>query len=324
MIFNLVRAEFTRLVTRRFTQVMVVLLVAAFGVTLATTLATTHRPSGDEMARAEQRAQSERTSIGLLREQCERAKLPDAPFELRVRYDRVDCRIYDPDQVTAEDFLAGVFSFTGSIRDLVLFLGAFLALFGFLVGASFVGAELTSGGMTNLLLWRPRRLHVLGAKLGTLLAGLTGLGVLATLLYIGTFWALAEVAGSPGHQTGQFWGDLLVVCLRGLALALVAAAIGFALATVGRHTSTAVGLLAGYAVVWEIGARLVMEIVVTDQPGRWVLSSYLAAWMDGRLELYDRAGPYTLQWWHSGLVFAVLLGAIVGGAFAQFRHRDLA
>jgi hypothetical protein len=178
--------------------------------------------------------------------------------------------------------------------------------------------------MTNLLLWRPQRLHVLGAKLSTLLAGLTGLAVLATLLYLGTFWVLAEVAGSPGDQTGQFWGDLLVVCLRGLALALVAAAIGFGMATAGRHTSTAVGLLAGYAVVWEIGARIVMEIVDTDHPGRWVLSSYLAAWMNGRLEQWDGTGEYTILWWHAGLLLAVLLGLVVGGAFTQFRRRDLA
>jgi ABC-2 type transport system permease protein len=324
MIVNLVRAELNRLVTRRFTQVMVVGLVASFGVTLATTMATTHRPSGTEVARAEQRAQTERASMRQIRDECEQAKLPTAPLELRLQYDQVDCRGYDPEQVDAEDFLAGVFSYTGSIRDLVLFLCAFLALFGFLVGASFVGAELTSGGMTNLLLWRPRRLHVLGAKLGTLLAGVTGLAVLATLLYLGAFWVLAEVAGSPGDQTSQFWGDLAVMCLRGLALALVATSIGFATATVGRHTSTAVGVLAGYGVVWEIGGRIVMEIAGPDRPARWVLTSYLAAWMNGRIEQWDERGPYTIQWWHAGLLFAVLLAVVVGGAFAQFRRRDLA
>jgi ABC-2 type transport system permease protein len=324
MLLNLVRAELTRLVTRRFTQVMVVLLVAAFGVTLATATATTHRPSAAEVARAERLVADEQAARRALQDACVRAQLPDAPVELRARFRATNCGIFDPDEVSSADFLSGVFSFTSSIRDLVLFLGAFLALFGFLVGASFVGAELTSGGMTNLLLWRPRRLQVLGAKLGTLLAGVAGLAVVATLLYLGTFWTLAEVAGLPGDQTRQFWGSLALVCLRGIGLALVAASIGFAAATVGRHTSTAVGLTAGYAVVWEIGARIVMEIVGTDRPGRWVLSSYLAAWMNGRLDLWGGDGRYTIQWWHAGLLFAVLLGVVVGGAFAQFRRRDLA
>ena len=37
---------------------------------------------------------------------------------------------------------------------------AILALVGFVIGASFVGAEWSTGGMMNLLLWRPKRLTV--------------------------------------------------------------------------------------------------------------------------------------------------------------------
>jgi hypothetical protein len=324
MIFNLVRAEFTRLVTRRFTQVMVALLLAAFVVTLATTVSSTRRPTGAEVTFAERSVASEQASQRYLRAECERAQRPDAPPEVQLRYRSINCRSYDPDQVSVSDFLPGVFSFADSMRNLVLFLSAFLALFGFLVGASFVGAELTSGGMTNLLLWRPQRLRVLGAKLGTLLAGVAGLAVSATALYLGTFWALAEVAGLPGNQSGAFWGDLLVVCLRGVVLAMVAASAGFAVATAGRHTSAALGLAAAYAVLWEIGARIVMLVVGTDQPDKWVLSSYLAAWMNGRLDLPLNDGRDSIQWWHSGLLFAVLLGAGVTATFAQFRRRDLA
>ena len=40
-----------------------------------------------------------------------------------------------------------------------------------MIGASFVGAEWNSGGMMNLLLWRPQRLKVLSTKLAALLAG---------------------------------------------------------------------------------------------------------------------------------------------------------
>ena len=54
-------------------------------------------------------------------------------------------------------------------------LAALLALVAFVIGASFVGAEWNSGGMMNLLLWRPQRLQVLGTKLAALLVGLTAL-----------------------------------------------------------------------------------------------------------------------------------------------------
>jgi len=325
MIFNLVRAEMIRLVTRRFTQLMVVLLLGAFGVTLATVTGTTHRPTDAEVARAEQRAEAERVDMRVVYEQCRLAQRPEASSSERLRFRAVECADFDPSYLGAEDFLVGVFSFTGSMRNLLMFLSGFLALFGFLVGASFVGADLTSGGMTNLLLWRPERMRVLGAKLGTLLAGVAALAVAATLVYLGTFWAVAEVAGYPGDQTGAFWRELTLVSLRGIALALFAAAIAFAVATAGRHTSAAVGLLAGYAVVWEVGARIVMEIAGTDSASRWMLSSYLAAWMNGRLDEWDTTtGPYTVHWWQSGVLFGVLLAVVVGGVFAHFRRRDLA
>ncbi|MFC3504875.1 hypothetical protein ACFOOK_28450 [Micromonospora krabiensis] len=68
-------------------------------------------------------------------------------------------------------------------------------LFGFLVGASYIGADLNSGGVVNLLLWRPRRLAVLGAKLGTLLGSVLVLSLLASAAYLGTFWVIGQTAG---------------------------------------------------------------------------------------------------------------------------------
>lgn len=325
VIRNLIRAEALRLVSRRFAQVMVVVLLAAFGVTLATVLASTHRPTEVEVATAERQAARTRATLHMEFDLCVQSKQADAPDLLRQRYRFNDCRDLSPDRVRVSDYLSGVFLFTDSIRGLMYFLSAFLALFGFLVGASFVGAELTSGGMTNLLLWRPQRLHVLGVKLGVLLAAVTVLAVAATLLYIGAFWSLAQVMGLPGDQSAQFWGELALVSLRGVVLAIVVSAIGFALATAGRHTSTAVGIAAAYFVVWELGARIVMEIIQIERDSWWMLSSYLAAWMNGRLVLtVGGSGPDTIHWWHSALVLAGLLAAVVGGAFAHFRSRDLA
>jgi ABC-2 type transport system permease protein len=331
-ITNLMRAEFGRLSARRFTQIMLVLLLAAFATTLASTMISTHRPTSAELQRAEQRAAALREEISVERQLCQLAQLPGATPQERARYFG-GCADLDPASVDTGDFLPGVFSFSRSIRDLLYFLGAFLGLFGFLVGASFVGAELTSGGMTNLLLWQPQRLRVLGAKLGTLLAGVTGLAVVATVLYVGAFWLLAELGGNPGNQTGGFWGNLALLCLRGFVLALIATALGFGVATLGGHTSAAVGVLAGYAVVWEIGARIVMEIASANRPELWMFSSYLAAWMDGRIELSARnacldsttscSTIYHLTWWHAGLVFVALLAGCVGGAFTLFQRRDL-
>ena len=188
------------------------------------------------------------------------------------------------------DFLPGVFVFKKDLQPLVYFLVAFLALFGFLVGASYIGADLTSGGMTNLLLWRPQRLTVLGTKLGTLLAGTLAVSVVATVAYLGAFWVVADVRGVTGNLGSDFWGDLVGTIGRGWSLVLLLSALGFAIATLGRHTAAALGVIAGYTVFWEAGGRVVMEIVSVPRSDLWFLSTYLAAWLDGEIHLFDSTG----------------------------------
>lgn len=321
---NLALAELSRLVARRFVQLMTVLLIAAFGVTVATTVASSHQPTAVEWQRAEDQVRLAEQRIADVREDCERRQA-SASF----------CEAYAERDPRIEDYLFGVFVFSEEITDLVYFLIAFLALFAFLVAASFVGAELTSGGMTNLLLWRPQRLTVLGTKLATVLAATVAVSIAASVLYIGAFYAIAEVAGVPGAVDGEFWGDLALTVLRGLGMVLFAGALGFGAATLGRHTAAALGLIATYAIVWEIGARIVFEVVEVGRPDQYMLTSYIGAWMAGDVSFYDQYacigsfgslcdGQYELTWLHAAAVFAITLAVIVGGAFATFRHRDLA
>lgn len=321
---NLALAELSRLVARRFVQLMAVLLIAAFGVTVATTVSSSHRPTSAEVESAEQQVRFAEARIEEIRQECERRQASGA-----------FCDAYVEREPRVEDYLYGVFVFSEEINDLVYFMVAFLALFAFLIAASFVGAELTSGGMTNLLLWRPQRMAVLGTKLATVLAAAVAVSIVASILYIGAFYAIAEGSGVPGDLDGAFWRDLTLSVVRGLGLVLFAGAIGFGAAALGRHTAAALGLIATYAIVWEIGARIVLEVTEAARPDQFMLSSYLGAWMAGDVRFYDRYacsenisgicdGTYELTWVHAAAVFVITLAAIVGGAFATFRHRDLA
>jgi len=322
---NLALAELSRLVSRRFVQLMAVLLIAAFGVTIATTLGSTHQPTVSELRAAEQQVEAAQIRLEQIRDDCVEQEL-----------DPRLCDMWAGRAPRIEEYLSGVFVFSQEITELAYFLIAFLALFAFLVAASFVGAELTSGGMTNLLLWRPQRVVVLGTKLATVLAALLAASLAAAVLYIGAFYAIAEVGGVPGVLDGDFWPDLILTVIRGLGLVLLAGALGFGAATLGRHTAAALGLLATYAVIWEIGARIVFEVIELGRPDQYMLSSYLAAWMDGDVRFNDRnacrgdtyfdgcISEYDVTWVHAGAVFVVILAAIMGGAFATFRHRDLA
>ncbi|MEU0550793.1 ABC transporter permease subunit [Micromonospora sp. NPDC005979] len=335
---NLVRAELERLSARRFVQLMIVLLVLAFGITAATTLAGSHQPSAQELSSARQQAIEARRSMEVSYQQClarrDGISTPDTQDYLPA-----DCSDMDPAQQDrlpiASDYLSGVFNFAEQAKPLLFFLIAFLVLFGFLVGASYIGADLNSGGVVNLLLWRPRRLTVLGTKLGTLLAAMLALAVVASVAYLATFWVIGQTAGLAGRLDGDFWSSLGAIHGRGLVLVLLATASGFAIATLGRHTSAALGVVAAYAVVWELGARLVLAIVDARRPEQLMLSTYVGAWLSGEVRIWDSQlcrrnfsgtsceGFYTLTWRPSLAVLLAVAGGLTVLAFAAFRRRDL-
>ncbi|MEU4397453.1 ABC transporter permease subunit [Micromonospora orduensis] len=336
---NLVRAEVERLSARRFVQLMVVLLVLAFGVTAATTLAGSHKPSADEVTSARAKAVEARRDMEVTHQACLDRQNGLTPVDEIGDWYPADCSELDPLRSerlpVAADFLPGVFSFAKEAKPLLYFLIAFLVLFGFLVGASYIGADLNSGGVVNLLLWRPRRLTVLGAKLGTLLGGVLVVSVLASLFYLATFWVIGQTAGLAGRLSGDFWRSLGAVHGRGLVLVLLATAVGFAIATLGRHTSAALGAVAAYAVVWELGGRLVLEIVDARRPDLLMLSSHIGAWLTGEARFWDSQlcagsrpgvtceGFYSLSWGPALLVLLLIAGGLTAAAFAVFRRRDL-
>ncbi|WP_422738659.1 ABC transporter permease subunit [Micromonospora sp. WMMD729] len=335
---NLVRAELERLSARRFVQLMVVLLVLAFGVTAATTLAGSHRPTADEVSSARQKAVEARRSMEVNYQQClaqrDGISTPDTQDYLPPVCSEMDPAQQDRLPV-ASDYLEGVFSFADQAKPLLFFLITFLVMFGFLVGASYIGADLNSGGVVNLLLWRPRRLTVLGAKLGTLLGAVLALSVVASVVYLVTFWVIGQTAGLAGRLDGDFWSSLGAIHGRGLVLVLLATATGFAIATLGRHTSAALGAVAAYAVVWELGVRLVLAIVDARRPEQLMLSTYLGAWLNGKVPIWDSQlcrdsfndmscqGFYTLTWRPSLVVLLAVAGGLTVLAFAAFRRRDL-
>ncbi|MEV4494213.1 ABC transporter permease subunit [Micromonospora arborensis] len=336
---NLVRAEIERLSARRFVQLMVVLLALAFAITAATTLAGSHKPNADELNSARAQASAARQSMEVSYQECLARQSGSLPPQDTGRYLPADCSEIDPIRQEklpiAADYLPGVFTFAQQARPLLYFLIAFLVLFGFLVGASYIGADLNSGGVVNLLLWRPRRLTVLAAKLGTLLGAVLVLSLLASVAYLATFWVIGQTAGLPGRLDGDFWSSLAAVHGRGMVLVLLTSALGFAIATMGRHTSAALGAAAAYAVVWELGGRLVMEIIDARRPDQLMLSSHVGAWLTGEARFWDpqicagNAGNdycdsfYSLTWGPSLLVLLVLTGGLTAAAFAVFRRRDL-
>ena len=89
----------------------------------------------------------------------------------------------------------------------------------------------------------------------------------ATAVYLGgVVWTIAQIAGLPGRLNGEFWRSFGGLYGRGHGGGAARRRAGFAIATLGRHTSAALGAVGRVPVVWELGARLVLEIVDEGGP----------------------------------------------------------
>jgi hypothetical protein len=240
--------------------------------------------------------------------------------------------------LTASMFLPSTWVFAQDGTDLLLIFGVILALFGFATGASSVGAEWSSGGMTNLLLWRPRRVVVLGAKLGALLLSVLATGLILLALWIGMLCAIAAFRGSFGHLTAGVIESIALSASRSLALGLALTAIGFAIASIGRNTASALGIAVGYVVVIEAGGEVIARLAHIARPERFLLSRYVAAWLY-KSQQFDtpqacslRAGPepvtcgsgaWYIRMGSAAEVIGILIVALLAWAFIAMQRRDV-
>jgi hypothetical protein len=331
---SLVKAERRRLFKRRFTRylLLLVLLVLA-GVAVGTFV--TNQKIGPEQVAAAQREVDRmyQQNLQTLKEGCEQAKAAGTNSDLPT-----DCsQIVPPPGFEPETqwYLPATFVFRTDFEQTIYVLAGVLALFAFLVGASYVGAEWQTGGMMNLLLWRPRRLAVLLTKLGTLLAALLGIFVGLAAAWTATFWGIATLRGDTDRMTSGVWQSFALTGLRGLGLVMVAGVIGFGLASIGRHTALALGAVVGAGVVGFVGVRVALSLIEVRFVERWLWPSYLAAWMDKTVTLQDgsscrdfslggcRPREFVITWQQSGLLFAAGTLAVLVVALWTMRRRDI-
>lgn len=336
---SLYKAETRRLVKRRFTRYLtlaglLILLAVAAGMFF------THQKVGPEVvakaqADAEAEYQSNVTATQQYRAQCEAAK---ASPTFSTDYPGGCEEIPPPsrDQIQAEWFMPPTFDFRKGFGDMLTALAAILGLVAFVVGATFVGAEWNSGGMMNLLLWRPQRVKVLSTKLAALLVGLTALTVVTSVIWTAIMWMIANLRGTTEKVTSGVWQSFALTGLRGLVLVLAAGAIGFALASLGRHTAMAFGVAIGVVVVLQFGLGTVLSMANVKYVEAFLIPVWGAAWMQKSIVLEDynscsstsfnggcEPNTLTLTWQMSGSLLAVAVVLIVGAAIWTMRSRDI-
>lgn len=141
--------------------------------------------------------------------------------------------------------------FAQIMPDLLQGSSYFLAFAAFLIGASFLGAEFSSGAIGNWLTFEPRRLRVYGSKL---LAAATGFvpiaAVVLAVVLLGTY-LIVDHLGDTASTTSKTWGDLSAIGGRAVVTTALAAALGCVVGLLLRHTAAAIGVVMAYLVLAE-------------------------------------------------------------------------
>lgn len=291
---RLLLVEIRRFFRRRFGLVMSLATIGVMGAILVVSMANSHKPTSSEIEYAEAEANRSRVDVQLQQEEC--LLMTDEPREVDGDYNYYageDCDQYDPDLVDTADFLSGVITFTQDAPPLMYAFGALIAMAGMVTAASFIGAEWPSGGMTNLMLWKPRRMEVFFSKLGASVITVTAGAIGLTAVFLFLLWVITSVGGYVGDVNGAWLGNFVEQSLKMALLPVLLTLIGFAIAMLGRRTAAALGALAAYAVVFEFGLRLLAELL----PGLYyleagLLSPYVVAWLDGHYRIEDNTYYY--------------------------------
>ncbi|CAN7353644.1 hypothetical protein LJR027_001902 [Terrabacter sp. LjRoot27] len=218
---------------------------------------------------------------------------------------------------------------TDGIARTIALLLAFVAL---LLGASFVGAEFSTGSMGLWLTFQPRRLRVAASKLTAAAVGGAVVAVLGLVLTnLGA--RMVAVVNRPGSdlqlpQAPPLEEPLALLGLRIVALAVGAGVVGAALGLLLRHTAAIIGTVLGFAVVVE---GIAMQAFLQGRLQQWsVLKNIEAVVERGTTYVAESCGPTscdyterTLTYTHGWVFLLVVALAIVLVGVASFRRRDV-
>lgn len=187
-------------------------------------------------------------------------------------------------------------------------------MLGWIMGASFIGAEWNNRTLTTLLTWEPRRVRVLVAKLLALV-----LVVAVWILFLLGFFAAAlypaaAVHGITSTVDASVLREMAESMLRVDALAVVMALLGFALATIGRNTAAALGVGFVYLAVVE-------TIIRGFKPewSDWLLGDNIGLFLFGVEESPLNHGQGT-----AALILVAYMGTLLVAATMVFRRREMA
>jgi ABC-2 type transport system permease protein len=318
---RLVWAEVTRLLSRRFTAIALIVVLLGLGGYQLVVNDSLSPPTGEQLAAAEHASQQTHKDWVDNHERYERdcRDTGGTPGE---------CTIPEP---TLTDFGVEPTPFKEAARTALELSTVLIALVTFLIAASFIDAEYSSGSIANWLTFIPRRSDVFWSKLLTL-AGFAGLlCAIGVALVLAAALAIARLYGSRIESLRE----LAQMGMRSLLAVIGLATFGFCIALLTRHTAGAIGVLLGYAVVWFVRMGILGAWPWAQRITPWTPEGNLAAILEDGCSYsvpVEKVMPdgvnvdfvqHTVSLTHGVVYWLTLVPLAVVGSFLIFRRRDV-
>jgi ABC-2 type transport system permease protein len=236
---DLFRSEFLRARSRRLVPMLFAgcVLAIVVGVTIAAFQST--KPTAAEVVRAQARYQK-------AHDQC-----------MSGAYLGPDEQI-PPGFTSLQDYCDRTIEFqvnaglkTADLVAAVQGSATFVILIGVILAASLGGADWSSGTMTTLLTWEPRRIRVLLVRALVITLFVFVITFVVQALFVGAFSLAASFRGWTGGTPPGLAEDVVRNMARVSTMAVAIGLVALSIATVGRSTVAALGALFGYLVLFE-------------------------------------------------------------------------
>lgn len=195
-----------------------------------------------------------------------------------------------------------------------------------IAGSTFIGADWSSGSLTNQLIFEPRRVRLWVAKA---IAVVIGSGVVTLVALLGYWLGIGAVAQARGISLPSAQvTDVGWHVVRGVALGMGAALGAFALTAIFRHTVATLALL----FIYSVGGEIVVNLLPVEGAGRWSVGNNALGWLSPLHRYFDAtiscspgescSSMQVMTHVESGTFLGVLLLVAVAISLVWFRRRD--
>lgn len=128
-------------------------------------------------------------------------------------------------------------------------IGGFIPVMGFVIGASFFGADLKAGMIEQLLTWEPRRIRFLGTRVVAGFVTLFVITVALSIFFVAMMFLLASLVGTTDGTTSDLWLDIGAAVLRSGIVGGIFFIVGLGITTL---VNSSVGSIVGFVIYWFV------------------------------------------------------------------------